>query len=38
MALSLLKQHSSKQSVAMKRRMSAWSVDFLTEVLTGQRT
>jgi len=36
MALSLLKQHPSKQSVAMKRRMSGWSADFLMEVLVGQ--
>jgi predicted transposase YbfD/YdcC len=36
MALSLLKGHPSKQSVAMKRRMSGWSADFLMEVLTGK--
>jgi predicted transposase YbfD/YdcC len=33
--LSLLKQHSSKESVAMKRRHCAWNDAFLTEVLTG---
>lgn len=38
MALSLLKQHPGKQSVAMKRRMSGWSPDFLMEVLTGKAT
>lgn len=38
MALSLLKQHPAKQSVAMKRRMSGWSADFLMEVLTGKGT
>jgi predicted transposase YbfD/YdcC len=34
--LSLLKQHSSKESVAMKRRHCAWNDTFLTEVLTGK--
>jgi predicted transposase YbfD/YdcC len=38
LALSLLKGHPGKQSIAMKRRMSGWSVDFLMEVLTGQAT
>ena len=33
--LSLLKQHASKESVAMKRRHCAWNDAFLTEVLTG---
>ena len=33
--LSLLKQHSSKESIAMKRRHCAWNDTFLTEVLTG---
>jgi len=33
--LSLLKQHPSKDSVAMKRRSCGWSDDFLMEVLTG---
>jgi predicted transposase YbfD/YdcC len=34
--LSLLKQHSSKESIAMKRRHCAWNDTFLTEVLTGK--
>jgi predicted transposase YbfD/YdcC len=34
--LSLLKQHSSKESIAMKRRHCAWNDTFLTEVLTGE--
>ncbi len=34
-ALSLLKQHPDRQSVAMKRRGCGWSDDFLLEVLTG---
>ena len=33
---SLLKQHPSKESVAMKRRHCAWNETFLTQVLTGQ--
>lgn len=33
--LSLLKQHSSKESVAMKRNHCAWNETFLTEVLAG---
>ncbi len=33
--LSLLKQHPSKDSVAMKRRACGWSDDFLLEVVTG---
>jgi predicted transposase YbfD/YdcC len=33
--LSLLKQHSGKDSVAMKRRACGWSDDFLAEVLAG---
>ena len=32
-SLSLLKQHPSTESIAMKRRHCAWSDDFLTEVL-----
>jgi predicted transposase YbfD/YdcC len=36
--LSLLKQHPSKDSIAMKRRSCGWSDSFLTEILTGQRT
>jgi len=35
LALSLLKQHPSKDSVAMKRRLCGWDEDFLLEVLTG---
>ncbi len=34
--LSLLKQHPSTDSIAMKRRSCGWSDDFLTEVLTGK--
>ena len=33
--LSLLKQHSGRDSVAMKRRCCGWNDDFLLEVLTG---
>lgn len=36
--LSLLKQHPSRQSIAMKRRSCGWSDAFLTEVLTGKAT
>lgn len=36
--LSLIKQHPGKQSNIMKRRMAGWSVDFLMQILTGQRT
>jgi len=36
--LSLIKQHPGKESNIMKRRMAAWSVDFLMQVLTGQHT
>jgi predicted transposase YbfD/YdcC len=35
LALSLLKQHPSKDSIAMKRRLCGWDDDFLLEVLTG---
>jgi predicted transposase YbfD/YdcC len=35
LALSLLKQHPSKDSVAMKRRICGWDDAFLLEVLTG---
>jgi predicted transposase YbfD/YdcC len=38
LTLSLLKQHSGKDSVAMKRRSCGWSDDFLLEVLTGKRS
>ena len=34
--LSLLKQHSSKDSIAMKRRHCGWNETFLTEVLAGK--
>ena len=34
-ASSLLKQHPSRQSVAMKRRSCGWSEAFLMEVITG---
>ena len=35
LALSLLKQHPSKDSIVMKRRLCGWDEDFLLEVLTG---
>ena len=35
LALSLLKQHPSKDSIAMKRRLCGWDDAFLLEVLTG---
>lgn len=34
--LSLIKQHPSKDSNIMKRRMAGWSVDFLMQILTGK--
>ena len=34
-ALSLLKQHPGKDSIAMKRRGCGWSDDFLLEVIAG---
>lgn len=34
--LSLLKQHPSRDSLAMKRRCCGWNDNFLIEVLTGQ--
>jgi predicted transposase YbfD/YdcC len=34
-ALSLLKQHPGKDSIAMKRRACGWSDDFLLQVLAG---
>jgi hypothetical protein len=34
--LSLLKQHSGKQSLVMKRRMCGWNEDFLLQVLLSQ--
>jgi len=36
--LSLLKQHPSRKSVAMKRNSCGWSEDFMLEVLTGATT
>jgi predicted transposase YbfD/YdcC len=38
LALSLLKQHPSKDSIAMKRRICGWDDAFLLEVLTGNTT
>jgi hypothetical protein len=35
LALSLLRQHPSKDSIAMKRRLCGWDAAFLVEVLTG---
>src|SRR5947209_2965226 len=35
LALSLLKQHPRKDSIAMKRRLCGWDDAFLLEVLTG---
>jgi predicted transposase YbfD/YdcC len=35
LALSLLKQHPSKDSIAMKRRICGWDDVFLLEVVTG---
>jgi predicted transposase YbfD/YdcC len=37
-ALSLLKQHPRKDSIAMKRRACGWNENFLLEVLTGATT
>jgi predicted transposase YbfD/YdcC len=37
-ALTLLKQHPKKQTIAMKRRIAGWCCTFLMEVLTGKRT
>jgi predicted transposase YbfD/YdcC len=38
LTLSLLKQHSEKNSVAMKRRACGWNEDYLLQVLTGTRS
>jgi predicted transposase YbfD/YdcC len=38
LALTLLKQHPGKDSIAMKRRLAGWSVGFLMQVLTGKAT
>jgi predicted transposase YbfD/YdcC len=35
LALSLLKQHPGRESVAMKRRSCGWSEEFMLQVLTG---
>jgi len=35
LALSLLKQHPSKDSIALKRQLCGWDDNFLFEVLTG---
>jgi predicted transposase YbfD/YdcC len=35
--LSLLKQHSDRTSLAMKRRSCGWNEDYLLQVLTGSR-
>jgi predicted transposase YbfD/YdcC len=36
--LSLLKQHSGRDSIVMKRRSCGWGEEFLIQVLTGQTT
>lgn len=33
MAISLIKQQKSKESIVMRRRMAGWSVDFLAEII-----
>jgi hypothetical protein len=38
LTLSLLKQHSGPDSVAMKRRICGWDENFLLEVRTGATT
>ena len=35
LTLSLLKQHSGKDSIAMKRRACGWNDDYMLQVLTG---
>jgi len=32
-AISLLKQQNDKESIAMRRRMAGWNVDYLMQVL-----
>ncbi|MDA0808568.1 MAG: hypothetical protein O2945_12880, partial [Planctomycetota bacterium] len=32
-AISLLKQQTDKESIAMRRRMAGWNVDYLMQVL-----
>lgn len=36
--LSLLKQHPGTESIAMKRRSCGWDFDFMTQVLTGNKS
>ena len=36
--LSLLKQHSGKESLIMKRRSCGWNEEFLMQVLTGKKS
>ena len=36
--LSLLKQHTGTESIAMKRRSCGWDFDFMTQVLTGTKS
>jgi hypothetical protein len=38
LALTLLKQHPGKQSIAMKRRLPGWSVNFLMQALMSKAT
>ena len=37
-AISLLKQRTDKESIAMRRRMAGWNTDYLSQVLGLQRT
>jgi len=37
-AISLLKQCTDKESIAMRRRMAGWNTDYLAQVLGLQRT
>ncbi len=38
LAISLLKQHPSKNSIKGKSQIAGWSNEFLTQVLATQRT
>lgn len=38
LTLSLLKQHSGKDSVAMRRRSCGWNEEFMLQVLTGEHS
>jgi len=38
LALTLLKQHPGRQNIAMKRRLSGWSVNFLMQALMSKTT